>query len=92
MTIFEKDNFRIQTISRLSADGVDSLPISEGLAIERTNDGGESYFVVGFVKFEKDEEKYEDVCFRTFDIDQDDWDLFTDLVSVARSLVIIANK
>lgn len=82
------NNFRITNIYNIVTG---NMPIKEGLAIEKKCSDGDSYYVIGFVKWVKNDVEYEDCGFRIFDLDLNEFKKYKELVEIAIKLVRTAN-
>lgn len=82
------NDFRITNIYNIVTG---SEPIKKGLAIEKKCYDGDSYYVIGFVSWVKNDVEYEDCGFRIFDLDPNEFKKYKEFVDIAIKLVKIAN-
>lgn len=82
------NNFRITNMYNIVTG---NMPIKEGLGIEKKCNDGDSYYVIGFVEWVKNDVEYEDCGFRIFDLDSNEFKKYKELVEIAIKLVRIAN-
>lgn len=99
MTFVEKNNIRLQSITR--ASGIDDdgtllttkLPTKDGLGIEYCYDG-EHYIVISFIKYEpKEDGAYLDlVGNRILELNKDDFDDFKQIANIGIDMVNCVNE
>lgn len=99
MTFLEKENFRLQSICRITENGgFEELSVKEGLAIEKkvenklSSNCQDYYYVIGFVYPNNEGSYFEDAGLRLLDIENNEFNLFKDLIICAKNLVDVANK
>lgn len=82
------NNFRITNMYNIVTG---TTPVKEGLAIEKKCSDGDSYYVIGFVRWVKNDVEYEDCGFRTFELESNEFKKYKELVDIAIKLVRTAN-
>lgn len=95
-------NFRLAPIMRIKSvdklikgekDSIETLPLSEGINIEKKSKNSNSYFVIGTVEIGKEGFDYEDCGFRTIDeIRVDEFMEFKNIVEYAKILLEFSKK
>ena len=91
MTIISKDDYRLQTITRITKDGCKDVAIAEGLCIEKKCKNNDSYYVIMTIKWNS--EGYCDIKSDNaiLDISDLDWRTVRPLISIGYQIVELAN-
>ncbi len=89
-----KDNYRLRQISKLigvknnGSLNCQTMPLTYGLGLEKRCTDGEAYYVIAFLKFNKNVQVVLDpVDMRMLDISDDEWPLVKKLINKAKKLL-----
>lgn len=91
MTIVSRANYRLQTITRAIDGKFESVPVSEGLSIEKRCKNSESYYVIMTIKWNCDGYCDIETNNAILDISDFDWKKVRPLIDVGCQIVEIAN-
>ena len=82
---------RVKNFDRLikgEKDSIETLPLIEGINVEKKAETHDSYFVIGTIRPDGEDFTYDDCAFRTFDvIDAKCFNEFKEAVRYARDLL-----